>query len=320
MSGAVLFDRNTWGKVELAGPEARSFLHNLCTNDVKNLPVGAGCEAFLTTAKARVVSHFFVGHFDAGAESVLWLDTVPGQSEKLVQTLNHYLISEQVELADRTKDLGLFTLAGPTSLDIIKTVFRESLSDLKALHHRKVRLDGADVFLRCQAILNVPGVDLIFSAASADSILHKLQGAGVGPGDQGTFESLRIEAGFPLYGPDIDDNRLVMEIGRAAQAISYAKGCFLGQEPIVMARDRGQVNRTLLGVKVDEGEPLPTGTKLFKDDVEAGQTTSSVRSPRLDQVIALAYLRRGYQDPGMELSTEPARPGRKAFVSPLPFV
>jgi aminomethyltransferase len=87
-----------------------------------------------------------------------------------------------------------------------------------------------------------------------------------------------------------------------------------------MARDRGQVNRMLSGVSIAKGEALPRGTRLFHGDVEVGQVTTSVRSPRLDQVIALAYLKRGHQDAGLELVVEPATDGRPAVVAALPFI
>jgi folate-binding protein YgfZ len=138
--------------------------------------------------------------------------------------------------------------------------------------------------------------------------------------DPRVHEILRVEAGLPAFGCDIDDNRLVMEVGRAAQAISYTKGCFLGQEPIVMARDRGQVNRMLLGVVVAAGDELPRGARLFLGEAEVGQVTSSVRSPRLGQVIALAYLKRGHQEPGLQLAVEPTTDGRAAAVAALPFL
>src|SRR5205085_797197 len=99
------------------------------------------------------------------------------------------------------------------------------------------------------------------------------------PADAAVHEMLRVEAGLPAFGSDIDEERLVMEVGRTARAISYTKGCFLGQEPIVMARDRGQVNRALLGVKVARGAALAHGARLFHAEAEVGQVTSSVYSP-----------------------------------------
>ena len=135
-------------------------------------------------------------------------------------------------------------------------------------------------------------------------------------GDAVTYQVLRIEAGLPECGIDIDENRLAMEVNRTAAAICYTKGCYLGQETIVMARDRGQVNRLLLGLKVAEGPPLAPGTKLLRGNEEVGQVTSSVLSPRFG-VLALAYLRRGSWDPGTALTVEAT--GRDAVVCALPF-
>src|ERR1700704_240967 len=92
LEGAALFDLSDRGKIELAGADARLFLHNLCTNDVKDLAVGAGCETFLCTAKARVIAHALVGRFQVADLDVLWLDVEPGMADKVYQHLNHYLI------------------------------------------------------------------------------------------------------------------------------------------------------------------------------------------------------------------------------------
>src|SRR5207253_401243 len=100
-----------------------------------------------------------------------------------------------------------------------------------------------------------------------------LTSAGAVAGTPETHELLRVEAGWPRYGVDIDENRFVVEVGRATQAISYTKGCYLGQEPIVMARDRGHVNRTLLGIKAAQADALPRGARLFRDGNEVGQVT-----------------------------------------------
>src|ERR1700733_8055331 len=120
--GAALFDLSHYGKIELAGPDARIFLHNLCTQDVKNLPSGAGCEAFLTTNKARVIAHVWIGHEATPEGSRVLLDMIAGQAEKVFGHLNHYLISEKVELADVTRDFGILRLAGPGSAAILAKI------------------------------------------------------------------------------------------------------------------------------------------------------------------------------------------------------
>ena len=127
-------------------------------------------------------------------------------------------------------------------------------------------------------------------------------------GDDASYESLRVEAGTPTYGTDVQENRFVMEVPNPLRAVSYSKGCYLGQEPIVMARDRaGFVNRTLLRIASRGPEPLPTGTKLYAGPVEVGQTTTSAYSPRRGAAVALAYLKRGHQAAGTVLTaTGPA--------------
>ena len=138
-SRAALFDLSSHTKVELSGKEALPFLHNLCTNDVKSLPEGGGCEAFLTTAKARVVAHGFVGQVRFRGQAVLLIDTVPGQAEVLVRHLNHFIVSEQVEVADRTEELAMQRVVGPLARALLETFFRCSLAGLKHLQHQPVR-------------------------------------------------------------------------------------------------------------------------------------------------------------------------------------
>ena len=316
--GAALFDRSQASKIELAGPDARLFLHNLCSQDVKDLREGAGAETFLTTAKARVVAHGVVNHVRWQGTNVLWLDTDPGQAERVLQHLNHFLISEQVELADRTGELALLRLAGPAAATILSKALATAAPELARWHHVIAPLDGREIVVRRQAALSLPGFDLWCAVAAGSVLRQRLIDAGAKFAAEATHEILRVEAGWPAFGRDVDENRFVAEIGRAAQAISYTKGCYLGQEPIVMARDRGQVNRMFMGLLCGAGAVLAPGTKLFHGDTEVGQVTSSVISPRLGQAIALAYVRRGNQEPGTALAIETAG-GRQVLVCALPF-
>ena len=315
--GAALFDRSHVGKVELAGPEARMFLHNLCTQDVKTLAVGAGCETFLTNAKARVVAHGAVSHVTWQGQTALWLDTAPGQAERVLAHLDHFLISEQVELVDRTRDLGMLRLVGPQAAAILATIFGAALPTIANWHHAALSMDGHVIDVRAHDSLGLPGFDCFCAAATAPALWRRLQSAGAKPAGSQAHELLRVEAGWPVVPIDMDENRFVVEVGRTTQAICYTKGCFLGQEPIVMARDRGQVNRALLGLLCGPGPALSPGTKLLQGETEVGQTTSSVVSSRLGQAIALAYVRRGSQEAGTKLSMTD---GRTAVVCALPFV
>jgi folate-binding protein YgfZ len=316
---AALFDESARGKIELSGKDALLFLHNLCTNDVKNLPLGAGCEAFLCTAKAKVVAYVDVSHLRHSDRDVVWLDCEPGQGERLLNHLDHFLISEQVELADRTGEIGLFRVCGPKAQDVLSKILGKPLSHLQEWQHQTETLtELGTCHFRRHDPLGLPGYDVFCSRETAPTLQQMVATAGAIPAGDQAREILRIEAGTPAYGKDIEEDRAVMEIGRTRQAICYTKGCFLGQEPIVMARDRGHVNRTLLGIRLSDGGPVARGTKLFKDGNEVGQVTSFVVSPRCG-MIGLAYIKRGFQEPGTALQVDSTSGERCVVVSALPF-
>jgi folate-binding protein YgfZ len=167
--------------------------------------------------------------------------------------------------------------------------------------------------------LGLPGYDLVCLTARAVDVWQRLTAAGAGLAGLDAYEVLRVEAGTPVYGADIDENRFVVEVGRT-DAICYTKGCYLGQEPIVMARDRaGHVNRTFRGLKLSAGGVVPAGARLITPEgKDVGVVTSSVVSPRLGP-IALAYIRRGSDQPGTALEVEPAGGGHTAVVAELPM-
>lgn len=317
---AALFDCSPRGKVEISGPDARTFLHNLSTNDVKNLPVGAGCETFFATATAKAVEHGYLYHVLLhGDRDAYWLDLEPNRAEKLIQHLDRFVISESVEFADRTREFAQMHLAGPQAKTVLNKALLDETPDLGELQHM-VRTFGASnhANIRRHSPVGLTGYDIVCLRNLASNIWGLLVRAGAKPAGDDAYEVLRVEAGTPAYGIDIDENRFVAEVGRTAQAICYTKGCYLGQEPIVMARDRGQVQRTLLAVKLEGREPAPPGSKLFRDGKEVGVTASSVVSPALGAAIALAYIRRGNQEPGTKVELETHGLRQPAEVAGLP--
>jgi glycine cleavage system T protein len=301
-AGAALFDLSHHGKVELTGADARTFLNNLCTNDVSNLPAGAGCEVFFTTAKAKVIAHGYLFHEGAGFR----LDLAPGTADKVIRHLDHFLISEQVEFADRTRELAQLHVAGPQA----RALLTQALPDLPELgplrHVTRLFRAATPCQVRRNDRLGVPGYDVLCPPGEVAEVWQALTAAGATPAGLQAFEALRIEAGTPRYGVDMDDNTFAPEAGRTAQAICYTKGCYLGQEPIVMARDRGQINRTLVGLALPEG-PVPPRTAVFRAGKEVGHVTSSAFSPRSGAGVALAYLRRGNQEVGTGVEVDVER-------------
>jgi tRNA-modifying protein YgfZ len=309
-NASAIFELSDRGQVELTGPDAVALLHNLCTNDIKNLAPGRGCEFFLTTNKARAVAHGFAHRLLPADPPVLWLDLAPAGAGKVVAHLNHFVVSEQVEIADRTGTVALFHLCGPQANNVLNA----TMPGMPALEHlQHVTMAGLRIVRHDR--LGLPGYDLVCPASDATSVRDRLVRAGAASGGAETLEILRIEAGVPMDGIDIDADRFVVEVGRTKEAICYTKGCYLGQEPIVMARDRGHLNRLLLGLKVGAPEPVPAGTTVMHNGQEVGQVMSSVRSPWMGSAIALAYIKRGSQEAGTEVNVG----NYAAVICPLPF-
>jgi folate-binding protein YgfZ len=321
--GAALFDLSHRGKVEVTGPEAAVFLHNLLTNDVKNLAYSHGCETFLCNVQARVLACALVYRlkiFDDAAftssHDALWLDVDPGVGDKVARHLDRHLISERAEIADRTSSFAHLHLAGPGAAALLE---RDGIKGLSPRELMQTGFGLETVQFRRNDRLGVPGFDIVCPAGKAEWYWNHLTEGGAKPAGLATEEVLRVEAGTPVYGKDVTENNLAPEVGRTAQAISYTKGCYLGQEPIVRLRDLGHVNRVLTGLRVEGTEPVPAAAKLWHDGKEAGQVTSSVYSPALGATIALAYVRRGSTDPGTALEVEVNSTRARAWVASVPF-
>jgi folate-binding protein YgfZ len=299
-TSAVIFERSATGTIEALGREAVLFLHNVTTNDIRNLAVDAGCEAFLCNHTARVLAHLFIFRdTPEGRKDRLWIDfPVEGQTARVHAHLEHHLVSEDVILTDRTAERARVHLAGPAAAAVLARALGHE-ADLAALRQQQTELGT----VRRTDLLGLPGYDVVCSRERGTALWEMLSRAGAQPAGEEAFEVLRIEAGLPRYGIDMTDQTFAPEVGRTLQAISYNKGCYLGQEPIVMARDRGQVNRTLMRLKL-AGAPVPPGCLLYREGKEVGRITSCTFSPRLNSALALAYVRRGNQQPGTAVEVD----------------
>ncbi len=322
VASAALFDTSAAGKLLLTGPDAPMFLGNLSTADTTNLPLGGGCEAYFCDARAKVQFAAWIYHVRLpDVAHALWVETTAGRNADLVKYLDRYLISEQVEIADETAAFAQFHLAGPAAAEVLGRALGEAVPELPEFAHLDRALAGAACSIRRRDQLGFPGFDVVCRADRSEAVRAALAAAGAAPGTADTFETLRVEAGAPVFGVDLDANRAVMEVGRFARAVSYAKGCFLGQEPIVMARDRtGHAVRSFLGLRVLGGGPLPAGAKVFHDGQEVGVVTSSCHSPRLGAPVALAYLKWKHQDPGTRMEAETPTGRQPVEVLGLPPV
>ena len=318
-SAAALIDRSPLTKIELRGRDRTNFLHNLCTNDIKALAAGRGCEAFFTNAQGKVLA--FVRVF-AGTDSI-WLDTVPGAADHLMKHLDRYLIMEKVELADRSADWAQLLVVGPRSSEVVAAIGLAAPSVTHEYQFIEATLAGGPCHIIAGGTLGLPSHELRVPADRAVTVWRQLRAAGEPAGlrliGERAFDILRIEAGLPIYGIDMDESNLPQEIGRDRLAISFTKGCYIGQETIARIDAMGHVNRHLVGLKIAASEPPPRGSSISAAGKSIGQLTSSALSPTLNSVVALGYVRRGHERPGTELVIDAPGTQLPAVVHALPF-
>jgi len=315
-AGAMVFDRSPRAKIELTGPHAAPFLHNLCSNDVKGLAVGDGCELFFADKTARYVGFGNVYHLIlSDGRHAFWLDLPVGSGTRMIQHLDKFLVSEQVEFAERTAEFCQFHLAGDGAAKILSFLIQEPMPEL-ANHQHMVRTidERIPCNIRRNDHLGVPGYDLVMLHSRAQAVWERAIAAGANPMGELAYQGLRIRAGYPDEPAELDGTVRVMEVDRPQTAISDKKGCYLGQEPIVMARDRGQLNRKLRKIRL-KGDQLAPGPFTIEGK-DAGRLTSLVACEPPGEFLGLAYLRRGYWEENQVRKAESQ--GQSAEFSVMP--
>jgi folate-binding protein YgfZ len=223
----AVFDLSSRGHIELTGLDRQKLLHNFCTNDVRSLTPGTGCEAFLTTVQGKVLAHVLV----FCGEDSLWLDTTAGTEERIAQHLNKYIITEDVEVHVRTPEFGELYVAGAKAPQLLSD-FSTDVTSLGMYGHVAPLFRDSPVSIRRFDFWKSPGFLIRSSREMLGMIWPTLAQAGAKPAGWQAFHARRIEAVFPWYGLDASDANLAQEVGRTAEAISFTKGCYLGQEPM----------------------------------------------------------------------------------------
>jgi folate-binding protein YgfZ len=310
---AALFDCSDSGKVEVAGRDSAGFLHNLCTNDIKRLEVGQGCEAFLTTTQAKTVAMACI--FRTEPEHFC-LDSGRVQGAAIARHLDHFLVSEDAVIADQSDGLAQLHLAGPEAHRVLGSM-AEAAGDAPELSVHRVKWPNAKLEIRKRSRLDTMGFDLIAEHAAAAALWEAITGAGAVPAGFEAYETMRIEAGIPEYGVDIDETNLPQETGLTERAVSFDKGCYIGQETIARIRAYGHVNRQLVRLTVAGLKAPKPGCKLFSGETEIGRVTSACWAPSLESVVALGYVRRGFEQTGQSITVQDGEKTCAAVVSPL---
>jgi folate-binding protein YgfZ len=277
--GAGLVDRSERGKLALTGPEAKAFLHGQVTNDIEGLEAGAGCYAAFLTHKGKMLGDLRV--LDLGGE--LLLDTERSALQELFNMIRRYKLGMDVELHKRTVEMGLLSLVGPRAREVAGAA-AQALPDAEHASTR-TEIGGHAVVL---AVTDT-GIDVFCDADRAEGVRGALEAAGAVQVSDTAAEVLRVERGRPRWGLDLDESVIPQEAGLNERAVSFTKGCYVGQETVARLHYRGKPNRRIRGLRLDA--PVPTGAPLHVGEREVGRVGSSVVSPRLGP-IALAILRR----------------------------
>jgi tRNA-modifying protein YgfZ len=300
-AGCGVLDQSERGKLALSGPGARAFLNGLVSNEIEELVEGEGCYAAVLTPKGKMLGDLRV--LAAGDE--LLLDTERTALQEVFNVLWRGRVGHDVEIHKRTLEHGLLALIGPRARSV------SGATGLAEAEHAHVasKLDGIPVRLVATDL----GVDVLCDAPRTADLLTALQARGAVAVSAESAEALRVERGRPRYGMDLDDTVIPQEAGLNDRAVSFTKGCYVGQETVARLHYKGKPNRRLRGLRLSG--PATRDDALRLGDREVGRLGTVAVSPRLGP-IALALVRRE-AEPGATLVA--GEGGVSAEVVELPF-
>lgn len=314
-----LMDLSYRGLLQLTGPDRLSYLQGMLSNDLRALKPFAGQYATLLTQQGKVIADVRV----LCAMNSFYLDFLENLKEKIIAHLNRYLVADEVEIADRSTEYATLSIQGPESEALLRKLVGQAELPEHPLQHAMITLDGTAICTVFASHTGETGIDLIAPFANLPAIAQRLSEAGqqfsaVWVGEEAQ-NILRIEAGIPRYGVDFTEDNLLLEVG-LDHAVSFSKGCYLGQEVIERIRSRGHVNKKLVGLILESQESANPGDAIVHADKSVGNVTSSVHSPALGRPIALGYVHRDYWNPGTRLIIKRNAIELDARLTNLPFI
>jgi len=312
-TAAGLFDFSFRGKFRMKGRDHAKLLQRLVSNDVKKLTPGQGIYATLLNAQGHIVVDLRL-YCDDGSFLV---DVEADLRDKAMQSFRRYIIADQVEI----EPLDLYALAfqGPRSRVLLEKTLHIDLPEMREFDHCAANYAGFPIrVVRATSTgeegyevwVNATGMEAVWGAACGQAPTYDMLPCG-----SEALESLRIEAGIPRYGSELGEDVIPQEAGLFS-ALSFTKGCYIGQEIVERTRSRGHVNWNLTGVIAGAEQTLPPGEKASVGGREVAEVSSSCVSPTLGKTIALAYVRREFSEPGAKLTF---LSGVEAEVAALPF-
>lgn len=313
--GAGLFNLSSRGRILVSGSEAVMFLNGLITNDMKTLAAGSWMTAAFPNVQGRLLA---VVRILNGKDGFV-IDTEAATHQKVVQLLDRFTLAGDFRVTELNSETSCYSVQGNHPAVILREIFGDA-TEISSNQVTVARFNEVDVTIIRATHTGEDGFDLFVAAAEAGNVQEALIKAGAAPVADATAEILRIEAGIPLYGVDVDETTIVTE-ANLDEAVSFTKGCYLGQEIIVRIKHRGHVAKKLAGIVFEDGITIEAGTKVLSTaDKEIGRVTSTTFSPRLDRTIALGYVKYDYLAPGTSVTVALKDRAIPAKVAELPFV
>lgn len=321
-TGAAIADRSARGRVRVEGAGRTDLITGLVTNDVRVLVTGHGQYAVMLNPKGKIVADVRIFAF----RDHLLIDTPPRASAGLLATLRKYInprLAPFEDVSAAVRDIGLFGKDARRLVAQVTGLDPELLGEMPPYAHREAEVDGTRLDVVRVPDLELEGYDLLVPASAFEDVWQRFTAAGASPIGLLAWEIARIEAGRPEWGIDMNDTTIPQEANLdALHAISYTKGCYVGQEVVARVHFRGHVNRHLRGLLCGKAEPPATGAILLDDTgKQVGEVRSSALSPRLG-AVALAMVRRE-AEPGATVtaqwSTDGVTTEIAADISRLPF-
>ncbi|MDX6531107.1 MAG: hypothetical protein QOH41_3397 [Blastocatellia bacterium] len=315
--GAGVIDLSSRGRLLISGSEAVLFLNGLITNDMKTLAENSWMPAIFPNVQGRLLAAVHIIHREDG----FLIDTESPTLETVAKLLERFTLAGDFRVNNLTSETAMLSIQGRNAAEVIRQAFGETAATLARDQVVTAHLDnGSEVTVIRATHTGEDGFDLFVNASEAPKSLEMIRDAGAQPFGPEVAETLRIEAGIPRFGIDMDETKVVTETN-LDDAVSFTKGCYIGQEIIARIKYRGHVAKKLTGVLVEHDGALEGGSKILSaDDKEIGSITSSTVSPQLTKTIALGYMKYDYLEAGTKVKVVSAEVELPATVTELPFI
>jgi glycine cleavage system T protein len=315
--GAGLIDLSSRGRIEVSGSEAVQFLNGLVTNDVKALEENAWMRAAFPNVQGRLIAEARVLKL---ADERFLFDTEAVTHERVLKTLERFTLAGDFRVKDLTDETAHLSVQGARAAEIIKATLGEEAARMERRRVHVAQWNNQSLHVIRATWTAEDGFDLFVNSADAVSLWDAITASGARAVGFDALDILRIEAGIPAYGVDMDETNVVLEAA-PDEAVSFTKGCYIGQEIIARVHWRGHVAKKLCGLSFDEqGEAKREDKIRAMDGKEIGRLTSVTFSPQLNRTVALGYVKYDYLAPGNKVRVISNETELAARVVELPHV